>query len=154
MLSGISPWSVLLLSIIVLVFLLRKINLNRYSKPQAKEEYKDDLSSALKKIHEDKILLKRQDNRISVLESYLSLFWLVYAIFILITGLTIGGRCYDPSILDPTEIIAIGKTILFLNIMSFILLLFTDKWSKSHIFLKYLFIFLMPASLSILIRCY
>tara|TARA_B110000305_G_scaffold209299_1_gene242146 strand:+ start:424 stop:726 length:303 start_codon:yes stop_codon:yes gene_type:complete len=95
-----------------------------------------------------------KDNQIAVLEGFLYIVWLLYVVWIILVAVNSEGRCYDPSISDPTGIISIGKTIVFLNIASYILFLFTEGESKSAWFFFIVVLFLLPASISISIRCY
>ena len=95
---------------------------------------------------------KANSNEIKIFEGFIFILWLLYVLVLFVTGYD--AACYDPSIQDPSLIISIGKTIIILTVASFIFMAFADEGSKSYFFFYLAIAFLLPATISIVWRCY
>ena len=125
--------------------LLPVVILGYYFPSQKKEE--DESESPIKSSQAEE-----NSNEKKILEGFIFILWLLYVLILFITGYD--AACYDPSIQDPSDLISLGKTTIYLTVASFIFMAFVDKGSKSYYFFDLAIAFLLPAAISIVWRCY
>ena len=89
-------------------------------------------------------------NERDVFQNFLSLAWLLLVVLLIATG---GDGCVAPSHPDPSSLEGIQTFFLYSPLILIFLLSFADGGSKFQITLITIFVFLLPMSLSILIRC-
>ena len=136
---GINPlWALLLVVILIMM--------SGYYFPSQKKE--EDVSES----PIENSQTKTNSNEIKILEGFIFILWLLYVLVLFITGYD--AACYDPSIQDPSDHISLGKTIIYLTVASFIFMAFADEGSKSYYFFYLAVAFLLPATISIVWRCY
>jgi hypothetical protein len=116
-----------------------------YFPPQKKEE--DVSESPIENSQAE-----TNSNEIEILEGFIFILWLLYVLVLFVTGYD--AACYASYIQDPSLIISIGKTTIFLTVASFIFMAFADEGSKSYFFFYLATAFLLPATISIVWRCY
>ena len=127
----------------------RQEQLNRLSNTPSEEQMQ--IRSLMEKNYALTEQIRLLVNERDVFQNFLSLAWLLLVVFLIILGSD--GNCYAPSHPDPSVLEGNQTFFLYAPLIPIFLLSFADGGSKFQITLITIFVFLLPMSLSILIRC-